>query len=149
MSFDDIDMSIPKGLKKKRVNKRMPELESILFTGCSEATKEWARTLIQNHWTFVVADTANGSWSWNQTRTITIGRRHCESLRPGYKEYIICHEMAHAFNKDADSHGPKFMEWLKRICPQEFIHYELEYKPRNATAAGIGVVKTDADDLGF
>jgi hypothetical protein len=29
------------------------------------------------------------------------------------------------------------MEWLKRICPAESLHFELEYKPRNAMAAGI------------
>ena len=62
--------------------------------------------------------------------------------KPRYEEYYICHELSHIFNwiehaREADPHGPKFMRQFKLICPPEIQHYELNYKPRNAQAAGV------------
>jgi predicted metal-dependent hydrolase len=54
-----------------------------------------------------------------------------------YKAWYISHEMAHAYDNCVHNHGPEFMEWLKKICPKESIHFELGYKPRNAAKAGI------------
>jgi len=53
--------------------------------------------------------------------------------------YTICHEIAHAFcDHDTDiNHGPEFMEWFMLLCPDHLWHYELDYKPRLAAAAGI------------
>jgi predicted SprT family Zn-dependent metalloprotease len=65
-----------------------------------------------------------------------------ESHKPRYGEYYICHELAHihswvTYGRNADAHGPKFMRAFTKICPPEIQHYELEYKPRNASSAGI------------
>lgn len=58
-----------------------------------------------------------------------------------YVQWYVAHEMAHhytqAFNRCAPPHGQIFMSWLKRICPENAIHHELGYKPRNAARAGI------------
>lgn len=62
-----------------------------------------------------------------------------------YRTWYICHEMAHT--NTFDVHGPKFMAELIRICPADCVKFELGYKPRNATAAGIGVRKYTIDDL--
>lgn len=35
------------------------------------------------------------------------------------------------------------MEALKSVCPEDCIHYELGYKPRNAAAAGIRVKRAE------
>src|SRR6266850_2469687 len=59
-----------------------------------------------------------------------------------YAVYYLAHELAHIAdwiknNKRKLDHGPLFMEQFKRICPERLWHYEIEYKPRNAQAAGI------------
>lgn len=63
-----------------------------------------------------------------------VAPEHREEL---YAQYIIAHELAHSYAGFDVHHGPQFMEWLKKLCPPEVIHYELGYKPRNAYAAGI------------
>lgn len=58
-----------------------------------------------------------------------------------YWVYYLAHELSHAINKvmngQVKSHGNEFMEIFKMICPKYLQHYELNYKPRNAKAAGI------------
>lgn len=59
-----------------------------------------------------------------------------------YRAWYLSHEMAHAMNhvthgNNDDVHGPKFMAELLRICPENAVHFELGYKPKNALAAGI------------
>jgi hypothetical protein len=56
---------------------------------------------------------------------------------PEYCIYYLAHEMAHATAGCKANHGPVFMKELERLCPRHLLHYELEYKPRNAMAAGI------------
>jgi hypothetical protein len=58
----------------------------------------------------------------------------------GYLTYYVAHELAHHFANNNDNewgHGKAFMKWFMRLCPKEYQHYELGYKPRNAAAAGI------------
>ena len=57
-----------------------------------------------------------------------------------YATYYIAHEMAHAYCP-WQNHNIVFMTKFKTICPQHLWHYEIDYKPRNAIAAGI----TDKD----
>lgn len=66
----------------------------------------------------------------------------------GFDVWYMAHELAHYFNQvdgTDDIHGPCFMAWLQRICPAEYIHYELAYKPRLASASGITGILTTAD----
>lgn len=51
--------------------------------------------------------------------------------------WYVAHEFSHVLAGRLANHGPIFMEILKHICPKEYIHHELSYKPRNAMAAGI------------
>jgi len=53
-----------------------------------------------------------------------------------YTVYYIAHEMAHAYVPFAN-HDADFMHMFKTICPQHLWHHEIDYKPRNAIAAGI------------
>ena len=61
----------------------------------------------------------------------------------GFSLYYLAHELAHIANFDAGTydyrkpHGPAFMEEFKKLCPIEYQHFEIGYKPRNAMAAGI------------
>lgn len=57
--------------------------------------------------------------------------------KPGYLIWYIAHELAHIAAPENANHGPLFMAELRKICPSEFQHYELGYKPRNAAKAGI------------
>ena len=62
------------------------------------------------------------------------------SNREGFLTYYVAHELAHLFARKYNGHkghGPAFMEWLKKLCPKDYWHYELDYKPRHAFAAGI------------
>jgi hypothetical protein len=59
----------------------------------------------------------------------------------GYVIWYMAHELAHIADYDAGNkngnHGPGFMAQLKKLCPVQYQHFELNYKPRNAAAAGI------------
>lgn len=72
---------------------------------------------------------------------ITVPLWALTSTNPGYWVYYLAHELAHTYKetwfKQADSHGPKFMERFLELCPVEYQHYELGYKARQATNAGI------------
>jgi hypothetical protein len=96
-------------------------------------------------WEFFVVDQSRGR-CYYQDRTVTIPKWAFYSTNKGYTEYYLCHEIAHC-HAPFDNHGPAFMAQFKRLCPIEFQHYELEYKPGNASAAGIkknSIVKVDA-----
>lgn len=60
-----------------------------------------------------------------------------------YWIYYLTHELAHAVNCHynnpdiVSAHGKHFMEFFKLLCPERQQKYELQYKPRNAKAAGI------------
>ena len=62
--------------------------------------------------------------------------------RFGYLEWYISHELAHAWDFMSGSyihsspHGDSFMKHLERICPREFLVYEINYKPRNVKSSG-------------
>jgi len=123
-----------------------------LFTGCSSQVKENGMNLVkENNWRFYCVDQSRGRcYLREQVITIPVFAMKRDH---GFKEWYISHEMAHAYawmiHKHWE-HGPEFMRELIRICPNEFIHYELGYKPRNAASAGItskGVIDTSA--LGF
>lgn len=84
-----------------------------------------------------------------QRITVPIWTMEETKKKPGYIIWYLAHELAHLaqWQEDqfTDNHGPRFMAWLKRICPKEYQHYEIEYKPRNAVAAGIS--RNDFNDL--
>lgn len=64
-----------------------------------------------------------------KTHTITLPEWLWNDPRPGYLVYYIAHELAHAFSRERN-HGLRFQRTLYRLCPQEYYHYEREYKPR-------------------
>lgn len=102
------------------------------------------RILIQNGWQFFVVDQDRGRCYYDR-KWITIPKwaLHCETTKPGHWVWYVAHEISHACVGIGHKHGQVFMHCLKRICPPEFLHYELGYKPRNASVAGIR--KIDAD----
>lgn len=73
-----------------------------------------------------------------------------DKRKPGYLIWYTAHELAHLlqrqFYRYSSQHDEHFMRALKLLCPKQYIHYELEYKPRNAQAAGISK-EISADDL--
>jgi hypothetical protein len=106
-----------------------------LFSDVPEQVKEFAREAIRNGWKFFVVDQRRGRCYYDKG-TITIPLWVIQSKKIGQKTWYISHEIAH-IHAPRDGHGQMFMRALKRICPKEFQHYELEYKPRAAIAAGI------------
>jgi len=73
----------------------------------------------------------------------------------GYDIYYIAHELAHMVVTEIMKaykvrfghypnyapHGKEFMREFKKLCPKEYWHYEIDYKPRNAKMAGISEKK--------
>jgi hypothetical protein len=115
----------------------------LLFRDVPESVKEYARKLRDNGWKFYAVSQRRGRCYYH-AKLITIPVWCISSKRGvGYKIWYISHELAHAMDECKHDHGPQFMEWLKKICPPEHIKWELGYKPRNATKAGIGVVSID------
>lgn len=126
---------------ERRINKRRPEHDQKLMDLAnalllkSNLSDEEILTFNRS-WKIVCAD-QKCSMCWYYCNTIVISLFATKSLRPGYVEYMLAHEIAHAFAGHDANHGPVFMGWLKRLCPEEYQHYEYGYKPRNARAAGL------------
>lgn len=125
------------------------ELMPQMFKGVRDKVKWYGmQLLIDGGWKFYVVNQRRGR-CYYASKVITIPawvfRRPID-----YKEWYLSHEMAHALDKEngtKSDHGPLFMYFLKCICPEDCVHYEIEYKPRNAVAAGIRKPDTDTDDL--
>lgn len=126
----------------------------LLFKDVPESVKVYARTLRDKGWNFYSVSQRRGACYYKE-KVITIPVWAIDR-ELGKKVQYIAHEMAHAYcliNRCDDVHGPNFMKQMMEICPQEYWHFELEYKPRNAKAAGIADPnkKKDIDifDLGL
>lgn len=125
-------------------NNLRDDLKPLIFKDLPEVVKAYGKQLLAKGWRFY-AVSQQRSYCQERYKLIAVGDWAILSNRPGFKCYVVAHEMAHAFAGCKHQHNHVFMEWLKRICPAEFVHYELEYKPRNARAAGIG--SADFDEL--
>lgn len=121
----------PKVTPTKIAYELMPEL----FKNVPDTLKIVAKDLLSNEWDIYVVDHNRGRCYYD-TKTITIPAWAITKRDIGYKIYYIAHEFAHAFTR-GDNHGSKFMSKLKQLCPLEYVHHELDYKPRAAKAAGI------------
>jgi hypothetical protein len=105
-------------------------------------TRNYLQDLKEAGWTFYVVDAVRGRCHYaSRTITVPLWALQKATVKPGYQYWYVAHELAHAcalqFEQSRDNHGPIFMKWLIILCPFEFVHYELDYKPRNASAAGI------------
>lgn len=68
----------------------------------------------------------------------------------GYVLYYLAHELAHIHNfddpssdalyKNTDPHGHHFMKAFRLLCPEEYQHYEYEYKPNQAHDAEVSFI---------
>jgi hypothetical protein len=107
----------------------------------TEYVRELARKLTGDYLdNLYVTDTNTGRVkfkNWKVT-TITIPLWAHLDDREGYEVYYLAHELAHAYG-DGWQHNATFYKWFDLICPEEYQHYELEYKPRAAKAAGISM----------
>jgi predicted metal-dependent hydrolase len=113
------------------VHSRMSEL----FRDTPESIRSVAKDLLSKNWSIYVVDQRRGRCYYS-AKIITIPVWCLDDKRPGYKIYYIAHELAHVF-APTDSHGQKFMAEFIKLCPKEYLHYELDYKPRSASIAGI------------
>lgn len=114
----------------------------IIAKSSPEITRTYASKLIAMGWKFYAVNQDRGRCYYRH-KVITIPVWVIE-IRGTKLCWYFSHEMAHAYsyiNGTNDVHGPHFMKWLKKICPANCIHHELDYKPRNAAAAGIGKPK--------
>ena len=111
------------------------EAYPLLFRDVPKEVKEYAKELLAKDWTIHPVRQDRGR-CYARAKVITIPEF---AINRGveFKTWYISHEIAHAYDKCIHNHGPEFMEWLKKICPENCIHFELGYKPRNAAAAGI------------
>ena len=123
--------------------------------------------LMLQDWKFTIAAQSRGycsyikklivlpAWLWNP-RSIgsnlkTHGEQATTQTMNAYRTWYLCHEMSHALVGAYHNHDGTFMAKLMEICPEESLHYELGYKPRNAKSAGIGKRKSQSieQELGF
>jgi len=106
-----------------------------------ESVKIHVRNCASQGWRFYPVNQKRGRCYYNDA-VITIPMWVIRSPLEGKKIWYISHEIAHVYTP-RDNHGSKFMARLREICPKEFQHWEIGYKPRNAIAAGI------TDQFGF
>ena len=133
---DPLELSLdnrPKFMPDSISREHMP----LIFRDVPESVKAHARILLEKGWRIYAVNQTRGRCYGGWKKVITIPVWAIKDKRPNYKTWYISHELAHAFDNCQHNHGPEFMEWLKAICPTDCIHYELGYKPRNASAAGI------------
>lgn len=107
-----------------------------LLSKLPESVLAYWRQLESQGWKIYVVN-QNRGMCYNAHRVITVPKWAVDSWKIGYAIYYAAHEMAHAFLPFCANHGDKFMDKLIEICPPEFVHHELGYKPRNAARAGI------------
>lgn len=67
---------------------------------------------------------------WTYTKKAVIGYRKHE----GYFTYYVAHELSHLlsykkYGEDGKNHSEKFYKIFKLVCPKEYQHFELYYKP--------------------
>jgi len=140
LGISSVPKFIPSMISKDHMGK--------IFQDVPEEVKKWARDLRDHQgWRIYSVKQTRGR-CYPREKVITIPVWAIERKDITFKIWYISHELAHAYEGCLDSHGPRFMEWLKRICPANCIEHELGYKPRNAAAAGIGEKKKNKwDDL--
>ena len=94
-------------------------------------------------------------WLWDMgsmsIQLETRGEQATTQTMSAYRTWYLCHEMSHALVGVYHNHDAVFMAKLMEICPEESLHYELGYKPRNAKSAGIREKKAQSieQELGF
>jgi hypothetical protein len=108
-----------------------------MFTDVPESVKDIARKFRADGWKYYAVSQQRGR-CYYRPKVITIPQWVIEQKDITKKIWYISHEISHASAGWRAAHGPEFMETLKQICPENSIHHELGYKPRNAAAAGIG-----------
>lgn len=122
--------------------KKVCDLESMelalsihhLFPVLSMRLKE----LESQGWTLYVTDTHRG-YCHPKHKWITIPLWAVRDKRAGKWVQYVAHEFAHTdtIGLERDPHGIVFMNRMKELCPIEYWHHELTYKPAQAYGAGI------------
>ena len=85
-------------------------------------------------WTFQAVNAKRGYCSYTE-KLITIPAFAFEHKDKEFLLYYIAHEVAHAVTRQG--HTVIFAKFLKSLIPSRLYHYEEEYKPRAAKAAGM------------
>lgn len=137
-SYPDIEsMMNMRYFKPRNIDK---SYNAKLLDQLPESVRNHLRNLVRDEWRIYCVDAVRGMCWRDKVITIPIW-----AIEKNFstKVWYLCHEMAHAFVGVSQHHNQVFMEKLIEICPKEFIHHELGYKPRNARAAGIGQITMD------
>ena len=95
-------------------------------------------------WRFYLVDQKRGRCYYRE-KVVTIPVWVVMNGRVRQWVWYIAHELSHALvceklgisRAKKVGHGPAFQAILREICPEDVQHYEYEYKPRNASAAGL------------
>ena len=135
-NMQDDDALLGQFILRRGINSISKEGMALMFRDVPEHVKQYARIARDNlDWKFYAVDQSRGRCYYgSRIVTIPMFAIHREI---GYKTWYIAHELSHVFDLKRSNHGQPFMEKLQEICPPEFVHYELGYKPRNAAKAGI------------
>lgn len=133
VEIDDAEL-FTRSVKLYHVKNIKTRETSFLPLMVSKSVEDNMRILEAQGWVFYVVDQTRGR-CYYQPRIITIPLWATKKSKD-YLDWYVSHEIAHTYAR-GDNHGQKFMSELKRLCPEDSIHYEITYKPRNAIAAGI------------
>jgi hypothetical protein len=117
-------------------NKTMGLLLSLVDTPLCNSMNE----LLKQGWQIFVVSQSRGRCYYGP-KYITIPAWALKRKEHNYWLWYVAHEFAHAYTA-GDNHGQRFMRKLKEICPTDCVHFELGYKPQNATIAGISESET-------
>lgn len=123
------------------VNNKNWALTLEMFDSMDERVKPLYLLQVNNGWRFWIVDSSRGRCKYSH-KEITVPSWAFNKGKD-YFNYYLCHELAHSVAGHGVNHGDKFMKEFMRICPVEYQHYELNYKPVNATRAGISAKLLD------
>lgn len=125
---------------RKIVKKLQPRLNQVVSSLIESATlpKATKKRLKSVH---IFPVDQDGGRAYYLNNTVTIPKWAFEYRRKNFLKHYAAHELAHilAYEKYGNGiapHGSEFYSCLKKLTT-DTLHFELDYKPKNAAAAGI------------
>ena len=129
---------------RKVVKKLQPRLNQVVKSLIDEAaiSKKSKERLKEVHM-FPVNQLGGRAYYLNNT--VTIPKWAFEYRRKNFLKHYAAHELAHilayeTYGHAIAPHGSEFYKCLKKLTT-DTLHFELDYKPKNAAAAGIQKTK--------
>jgi predicted SprT family Zn-dependent metalloprotease len=133
-------------LPKNIIKHLQPEIDKIISELIAECKMDYDFRFIEGY----ITDTRRGRAYFGSHFTVPLwafDKRH-----PGYRsemgyfKYYVAHELSHIIQyriNNTHGHGKSFYRVFKNICPLEFQHFEIYYKPSAKNKLDVPIIILD------